>query len=81
MFKIIISYSWESEKEEAGCFKTEEEAYKEMCMLAAKEAYGQNNEFEEGKPCMVNFDAFEKTVDLYYGSDGEWCHYRIKKIC
>ena len=80
MYVIKITYSWGAEEDGLyGNFKTEEEAYKKMCMLAAKEAYVQNEEFLEENHCAVYFDAYNKTVDLHYGNDGEWCYYRIKE--
>ena len=79
MYGIKMTYSWGDEEPLYGNFKTEEKAYKEMCMLAAEEAYVQNEEFLEENNCTVYFDAYNKTVDLYYGYDGEWCYYRIEE--
>ena len=79
MYGIEITYSWgDSEDELYGNYETEEEAYKEMCMLAAKEAYVQNEEFFEENTCTVYFDAAYKAIDLHYNSDGEVCYYRVK---
>lgn len=81
MFGIGISYSsGESEGTLHGKFKTEEEAFKEMCNLAVKEAYTQNEEFLEGCECEVYFNAFKKEIDLHYNSDNTWCYYRVKQI-
>ena len=80
MYGIEISYSWgDCEDSLYGKFETEEEAYKEMCMLAAKEAYVQNEEFWEENTCAVYFNAAEKKISLHYDSDDAWCYYRIKK--
>ena len=80
MYGIEIRYSWgDCEDGLYGNYKTKEEAYKDMCMLAAKEAYVQNEEFLEEATCVVYFDAAEFTIDLHYDSDDQWCLYRIKK--
>lgn len=80
MYGIEISYSWgDWENGLYGNFATEEEAYKEMCMLAAKEAYVQNEEFDEDYTCTVYFDAASKEIDLHYNYDNTWCYYRIKE--
>ena len=80
-YGIKISYSWGDEEDEIyGSFKTKEEAYKEMCMFAAKEAFIYNEEFTEERTCQIHFDAFEKTIDLHYDSDNTWCYYRIVLI-
>ena len=79
MYGIEISYSWgDCEDDLYGNYKTEEDAYKEMCMLAAEEAYVYNEEFDEDRTCTVYFDASEKTIDLHYESDDTWCFYRVK---
>ena len=81
MFKIEISYSsGECEDKLYGEFKTEEEAFKEMCNLAVREAYTQNEEFLENRTCEVYFNAFKKEIDLHYNSDDTWCYYRVKQI-
>ena len=80
MYGIEISYSWgDCEDGLYGNFKTKEEAYKEMCVLAAKEAYVQNEEFLDTHTCAVYFNASEKEIDLHYASDDTWCYYRIKE--
>ena len=79
MYGIEISYSWgDCEDGLYGNFQTEEEAFKEMCLLAAKEAYVQNEEFSQEKTCIVYFDAANKKIDLHYDNDVTWCYYRIK---
>jgi hypothetical protein len=79
MYGIEISYSWgDCEDGLYGNFQTEEEAFKEMCILAAKEAYVQNEEFLEEKTCIIYFDAANKRIDLHYDNDVTWCYYRIK---
>ena len=78
MYGIEISYSWgDCEDGLYGNFETEEDAYKEMCTMAAKEAYVQNEEFLETHNCEVLFNAFEKAIDLHYYNDDTWCYYRI----
>ena len=79
MYGIEISYSWgDCEDGLYEEFKTEEEAFKKMCELAAKEAYVQNEEFLDTHTCVVYFNAYEKEIDLHYNSDDTWCYYRIK---
>lgn len=79
MYGIEISYSWgDCEDEVYGSFSTKEDAYKEMCMLAAKEAYVQNEEFLDENTCSVYFDAANKQIDLHYNFDNTWCYYRVK---
>lgn len=78
MYGIEISYSWgDCEDDLYGNFETEEKAYKKMCMLAATEAYVQNEEFLEENTCQIYFDAANKEINLHYDSDDEWCFYRI----
>lgn len=80
MYGIEISYSWgECEDDLYGNFITKEEAYKEMCMLAAKEAYVQNEEFLEENWCTLYFYANKYEIDLHYNYDDTWCYYRIKE--
>lgn len=79
MYGIKISYSWGDEEDLYGNYETKEEAYKEMCVLACKEAYIQNEEFIEGKPCSVYFDAYNKEIELHYDCDREICYYRIEE--
>lgn len=77
-YGIKITYSWGDEEDSIyGSFKTKEDAYKEMCMLAAKEAYVYNEEFVDDRTCSVHFNASEKTIDLHYDSDDTWCYYRV----
>ena len=79
MYGIEISYSWgDCEDGLYGNYKTKEEAYKQMCMMAAKEAYVQNEEFLEENTCVVYFNAKDYEIDLHYNNDGEWCYYRVK---
>jgi len=80
LYTIKIDYSWGDSEVPYGRFRTEEEAYEKMCELAGREAYVQNDEFWEERPCTVYFDASHKAIDLHYGSDGTWCYYRVKKI-
>lgn len=79
MYGIKINYSWGDEEELYGNYETEEEAYKEMCKLACKEAYVQNEEFEEYRTCTINFDAYNKEIDLHYDCDEEVCYYTIEE--
>lgn len=80
MYGIEISYSWgDCEDGLYGNFETKEEAYKEMCELAGKEAFVQNEEFESERTCTVYFDGYTLRVDLHYDVDDTWCYYRIKE--
>ena len=80
MYGIEISYSWgDAEIGLYGSFESEEEAFEEMCALAGKEAYVQNEEFDDGKRCEVYFDAYKKIIDLRYCYDNTWCFYRVRK--
>lgn len=78
MYGIEISYSWGDCEDLYGSYETKEDAYKEMCMLAAKEAYVQNEEFLDENTCSVYFDAANKQIDLHYNCDNTWCYYRVK---
>ena len=81
MYGIEISYSWgDCEDRLYGTYTTKEEAFKDMCFLAAKEAYIQNEEFLEENTCQLYFDASQFKIDLRYGYDNTWCYYRIKKV-
>lgn len=77
MYAIKISYSWGDEEPLYGKFQTAEEAYKEMCLVASKEAFTQNEEFEEDHTCQVSFDAYKKKIVLHYNVDDEYCYYQI----
>ena len=76
-YGIKITYSWGDEEPVYGKFETEEEAFKEACVLAGKEAYVQNEEFEEDRTCTVYIDAYTKRIDLQYDCDQTECYYRI----
>lgn len=78
MYGIEITYSW-GDREDIihGDFVTKEDAYKEMCIMAAKEAYVQNEEFLETHTCEIYFNAYEKEIDLHYNNDDTWCYYRV----
>ena len=79
-YGIEISYSWgDYEDGLYGEYDTPEEAYEEMCKLAGREAYVQDEEFLSEDGCIVYFHPAEKEIDLHYLSDGEWCYYRIKQ--
>lgn len=78
-YEIAISYSWGEKEPPYGSFLTEEEAYKEMCEMAGREAYVQNEEFLPENTCQVYFNATEKAIDLHYDSDNTWCYYRVQK--
>lgn len=80
-YGIKITYSNGDEEDGLyGEFPSKEAAYKEICVLAAKEAYIQNEDFDEDGTCSVYFDAHEYVVDLHYCRDDEWCYYRIQEI-
>lgn len=80
-YGIEISYSWgDSEDGLYGSYESKEEAFKEMCALAAKEAYIYNENFDEYRTCAVYFNAYKKTIDLHYEYVETWCYYRIRAI-
>ncbi len=59
-YGIKITYSSGEEEDGLyGNYKTKEKTYKEMCKLACKEAFVQNEEFAEGMTCTVNYSAIE----------------------
>ena len=80
-YGIKITYS---NGDEEGClywnFSSKEEAFKEICVLAAKEAYVQNEDFDELRTCSVYFNACEYKADLHYDVDDTWCYYRVQEI-
>ena len=64
-YGIKITYSNGDEEDGLyGNFASKEEAFKEICVLAAKEAYVQNEDFDELRTCSVYFDAYEYKADL-----------------
>ena len=77
MYAIKISYSWGDEEPLRGNYKTKEEAFFDACMMAAKEAYVQNEEFLEGRTANVCFNASDYVISLEYEYDGETCFYEI----
>lgn len=69
-YGIKITYSNGDEEDGLyGNFASKEEAFKEICVLAVKEAYVQNEDFDELKTCSVYFDAYEYKADLHYNVD------------
>lgn len=76
-YTIHISYSWGEEEEPYGKYPNKEEAFKAMCIVAAREAYTQNEEAEVGRTCTLLFDAAKGTIDLHYDYDNTWCYYRV----
>ena len=80
MYGIKITYSWGDEEDIHGKYNTKEEAFREACTLAAKEAYVQNEEFiPEHDNCTVTFNASEYQIVLYYAYDNSYCYYNIEK--
>lgn len=82
-YGIQITYSWGDEEpiENYGTYNSKEDAFEQACILAAKEAYVQNEEFiQEHDYCIVTFVATEYAIDLYYAYDDEYCYYRIVEI-
>lgn len=79
-YAIKISYSFDSCEDLYGNFKTPEEAYKEACRLACKEAYTQNEEFEEDRTCDVAFNAYRKEITLHYDIDDKYCYYEVVDV-
>lgn len=69
-YGIKITYSNGDEEDSLyGNFASKEEAFKEICILTAKEAYAQNEDFDELRTCSVYFDACEYKADLHYDID------------
>lgn len=69
-YGIKITYSNGDEEDGLyGNFASKEEAFKEICVLAAKEAYVQNEDFDELRICSVYFNACEYKADLHYDVD------------
>ena len=58
-------------------FSTKQEAFKEACTLACKEAYTQNEEAAHERTCMVYFDAANGIIRLHYTYDGTFCQYEV----
>lgn len=77
-YRIEVAFSW-GEKDDAvyDGFSTKQEAFKEACTLACKEAYTQNEEAAHERTCMVYFDAANGIVRLHYVCDGTFCHYKV----
>lgn len=79
-YTIHISYSWGEEKEPYGNYPNKEEAFKAMCIVAAREAYTQNEESKVGRTCTLLFDAAKGTIDLHYDYDNTCGHYKVVKV-
>lgn len=80
-YGIKITYSNGDEEDGLyGNFASKEEAFKEICVLAAKEAYVQNEDFDELRTCSVYFNACEYKADLRYDVDDTWCYYRVQEF-
>ena len=80
-YGIKITYSNGDEEDGLyGNFASKEEAFKEICVLAVKEAYVQNEDFDELKTCSVYFDAYEYKADLHYNVDDTWCYDRVQEV-
>ena len=80
-YGIKITYSNGDEEDGLyGNFASKEEAFKEICVLAAKEAYVQNEDFDELRTCSVYFNACEYKADLHYDVDDTWCYYRVQEF-
>lgn len=83
MTKYGIKITYSNGDEEGGLygnFSSKEEAFKEICVLAAKEAYVQNEDFDELRTCSVYFNACEYKADLLYDVDDTWCYYRVQEL-
>lgn len=77
-YGIKVSYSWGDEDFGLyGRFCSEEAAYKAMCLYAAKEAFVQNEAFEKGKDCSIDFKPNEKKIMLHYLIDDTWCIFEV----
>ena len=80
-YGIKISYSWGDEEDGLyGKYASKKEAYKAMCELASKEAYVQNEDFDENGSCAIYFNAYNKEINLHYDNDNTWCYYRVETI-
>ena len=77
-YRIEVTFSW-NEKDDAvyDGFSTKQEAFKEACTLACKEAYTQNEEAAHERTCMVYFDAANGIIRLHYTYDGTFCQYEV----
>lgn len=80
-YRIEVTFSW-NEKDDAvyDGFSTKQEAFKEACTLACKEAYTQNEEAAHERTCMVYFDAANGVIRLHYTYDGTFCQYEVIPI-
>lgn len=81
-YGIKITYSWGDEEpiDQLPYFDTKEEAYKEICKLAGKEAYVENEEFLPENGCKVEFDAAAYMATLTYYKDDTTCTYRVADL-
>lgn len=80
-YRIEVTFSW-NEKDDTvyDGFSTKQEAFKEACTLACKEAYTQNEEAAHERTCMVYFDAANGIIRLHYTYDGTFCQYEVIPI-
>ena len=77
-YRIEVTSSWgEKNNEVYDGFSTKQEAFKEACTLACKEAYTQNKEAVRERTCMVYFDAANGVVRSHYAYDGTFCQYEV----
>lgn len=68
-YGIKITYPNGDEDDDLyGNFSSKEEAFKEICVLAAKEAYVQNEDFDELKTCSV-YQTERKNTPSSIGSE------------
>ena len=80
MYGIEISYSnGVFEERLTGNFKTKEEAFVEMCKMAAAEVYISCEEFPDtNNEFVVFFNSKTKEVDVRCDNNITYVHYRIK---
>ena len=80
-YRIEITFS-SGEKDEKvyDGFHTEQEAFKEACILAGKEAYTQNEEAAREKTCMAYFDAANGIIRIHCAYDGTVCQYKVVPV-
>lgn len=77
-YRIEVTSSWgEKNNEVYDGFSTKQEAFKEACTLACKEAYTQNKEAARERTCMVYFDAANGITRIHYAYDGTFCQYEV----
>ena len=76
-YAVKCSFSWTNETERQAPCNTVAEAFEAACLMAGKEAFAQNSEFDPGKTCAMFVDASQLAIDLTYHSDNTVAHFRV----